>query len=1449
MSTPSGSTPSLTPSRSPSPEPPVQPAFFYNAEGEQPAPSPDATGRLLFTPEDDPLAQRGIPVFKPSMEEFQDFERYMERIECWGNRSGIVKVIPPKDWSDALPSVEPQLANVRIMSPIEQNFLGGTGRFRQQNIEKRRSMSVREWVELCSKDGYHAPSASEVGLHHAPVAGKAKRRVSRRATTETEATDVKEEDEAINVPASPPITDTHAAGSPKEEDEDTKASRPHRRKTHKQVADEKAVKDVAFMAKFKPHQDWLPFGMQPSDYTPEYCKELERHYWRNCGMGKSPWYGADTQGSLFTPDTTAWNVSCLPSYLTRLLPSSSQGLPGVNTPYLYFGMWRATFAWHVEDMDLFSINYIHFGAPKFWYAIPQGRAGAFETTMRNFFPREPTQCSQFLRHKSFLVSPKNLASYSCRPNTLVQHAGEFVITYPRGYHAGFNLGLNCAESVNFALESWVKLGRKARACNCVGDSVRIDVDQLLQDRAAEDAGQAPQDAPNRSSLSTAAKKATQGKKRKAPSPASKDAEMPRAKRIKMRPPHAEAGPSTSGTVVTSGTVATSGTMAIKGHPKSVTLKLGAAPLGEELFPCCLCVGREQEGLLRVQEPPVGVATVALDLSRGWRAHELCARVVPETWVDEVDEGLGFREKVVFGVDAIEKARWQLKCTACVRARAKAHGAPIQCTKGKCSKAFHISCAREGGEAGISFRVLDEVEKQVVLVDAYAAGGGGAMNVDGQGQQGADEGTVIKTIRKTEVEVLCSQHNPTVAASKKAAKQARIRDQLRALPPLSRIKLRVSSGVFEVTLVRVLEEACAVEVIWDRGARREFRWGSVVFGATDMPVEQKPTELVEKEVGREGEPVQVQQAYFGAYGAQHYSGPPYGAQPSAPSPSAQSYVASGSQPYASTSQPYAPSTSQGYGQQPYGAQPYASRPYQAPYHQTYYQAAASQPPYQPYGAQGSQSHCQAAAGQVPYAPATPATAAPAYQGQASAPSYQGQAPAPAYQGQQAPAPAYQGQQAPAPAPPASTAAYQGQATAYQGQATAYQGQATAYQGQASPPPAASGGFSYFGAAPTVQQYAPSTTGTQCAPSTTGTQCAPSTPAPSSTQPSVAAQPQAGPSQSQAGPSQSQAGPSRPPTTQPVPAPSQPASGPSRPPTTQPADPSRPPTTQPQPAHSQPQPHPQATHSQPRFTYQPPPLSYVVSGATYGQPGPGSYAQSAPGGYAGAQPAGGYAQPVPGLYAQPAPGGYAQPAPGGYAGAQPAPYAGAQPAPYSGAQPAPYSGAQPAPYAGALPAPSYPAAKPHYPAPPGGYAPPPGSYAGAAQPPGAYAGAAQPPPYAQQPPPGAYGSTWQHQQQPHYTYTSSSHYRPADRTQLQWQEPYRPERAGLAGEKGGLTSTAQVAPTMAKGAQSAPAASVASASATSTTTAAENGKGEKGIPGQGQTNGAEGAMAEAGSAQKA
>ena len=83
----------------------------------------------------------------------------------------------------------------------------------------------------------------------------------------------------------------------------------------------------------------------------------------------------------------------------------------------------------------------------------------------------------------------------------------------------------------------------------------------------------------------------------------------------------------------------------------------------------------------------------------------------------------------------------------------------------------------------------------------------------------------------------------MAAQKKASKQDKIRNDLLALPSMARIKIRVSSGVFEVSLIRVIEDTSSVEVLWDRGVKREFKWGSVVFGSTDGPVQQKPSEIV------------------------------------------------------------------------------------------------------------------------------------------------------------------------------------------------------------------------------------------------------------------------------------------------------------------------------------------------------------------------------------------------------------------------------------------------------------------------------------------------------------------------------------------------------------------------------------------------------------------------------
>lgn len=65
-------------------------------------------------------------------------------------------------------------------------------------------------------------------------------------------------------------------------------------------------------------------------------------------------------------DVAQWNIGNLRTILDMVERECGTIIEGVNTPYLYFGMWKTTFAWHTEDMDLYSINYLHFGEPKSW---------------------------------------------------------------------------------------------------------------------------------------------------------------------------------------------------------------------------------------------------------------------------------------------------------------------------------------------------------------------------------------------------------------------------------------------------------------------------------------------------------------------------------------------------------------------------------------------------------------------------------------------------------------------------------------------------------------------------------------------------------------------------------------------------------------------------------------------------------------------------------------------------------------------------------------------------------------------------------------------------------------------------------------------------------------------------------------------------------------------------
>lgn len=316
--------------------------------------------------------------------------------------------------------------------------------------------------------------------------------------------------------------------------------------------------------------------------------------------------------------------------------------------------------------------------------------------------------------------------------------------------------------------------------------MRIDIDQLLRERET-DREHATQDRESSTKFKPASQKKdnikeelqdnivslkTASRKRKLEAGAA----VANAKKVKVKGEPASHNEPTS-----------------KPQPKlSITLKLGPRTDQEEIYPCCLCVATNPEGLLHVINPPFARKDVveAAGHPTVWMAHEFCARVVPETWVDISVRPDGSSEKFVYGVDGIVKDRWNLvcpppglfslihtlydfppqKCAACTKGKLKAHGAPIQCSKGKCAKAFHVNCARDGEITGIVFGVVREVDKEVILLDDTPPIEQSIPIAVTEGQRHMTEnamlhkhnsspGCVVKVVKKFEIQTLCTQHNP------------------------------------------------------------------------------------------------------------------------------------------------------------------------------------------------------------------------------------------------------------------------------------------------------------------------------------------------------------------------------------------------------------------------------------------------------------------------------------------------------------------------------------------------------------------------------------------------------------------------------------------------------------------------------------------------------------------
>jgi hypothetical protein len=202
--------------------------------------------------------------------------------------------------------------------------------------------------------------------------------------------------------------------------------------------------------------EWFgKFGKNPDNLAE---LDLEREFWR---LVESPFenleveYGADLHSSRFgsgfpsfethpfeKSSSCPWNLKNLPILQDSLLRFIKQDISGMMIPWVYVGMCFSTFCWHTEDHYTYSINYLHRGSTKTWYGVPSSHADQFEETMRATVPELFEHQPDLLFHLVTLLSPIKLKDHGVRVVRAYQREGEFIVTFPRAYLAGFNQGVS-----------------------------------------------------------------------------------------------------------------------------------------------------------------------------------------------------------------------------------------------------------------------------------------------------------------------------------------------------------------------------------------------------------------------------------------------------------------------------------------------------------------------------------------------------------------------------------------------------------------------------------------------------------------------------------------------------------------------------------------------------------------------------------------------------------------------------------------------------------------------------------------------------------------------------------------------------------------------------------------------------------------------------------------------
>ncbi|XWS17995.1 hypothetical protein CRYUN_Cryun32bG0004100 [Craigia yunnanensis] len=368
------------------------------------------------------------PVFYPTVEEFEDTLTYIEKIRAEAESFGICRIVPPPSWTPPCPLKEKDIwEHAKFSTRIQQVDL----------LQNRRPMRKKTRSRKRKRRRHSRMGAAR-----------------RRANSSSESILTSESDEKFGFNSGSDFT----------------------LEEFQRYADE--FKETYFRRDCD--EDLKPGVVEYRKWEPSW-EDIEGEYWRIVEQPTDEvevYYGADletgTFGSGFPKVSSmstgndadkyvisGWNLNNFPRLEGSVLSFEGCDISGVLVPWLYVGMCFSSFCWHVEDHHLYSLNYMHWGDPKIWYGVPGNHASSLEAAMRKHLPDLFEEQPDLLHELVTQLSPSVLKAEGVPVYRAVQHSGEFVLTFPRAYHSGFNCGFNCAEAVNVAPVDWLEHGQHA----------------------------------------------------------------------------------------------------------------------------------------------------------------------------------------------------------------------------------------------------------------------------------------------------------------------------------------------------------------------------------------------------------------------------------------------------------------------------------------------------------------------------------------------------------------------------------------------------------------------------------------------------------------------------------------------------------------------------------------------------------------------------------------------------------------------------------------------------------------------------------------------------------------------------------------------------------------------------------------------------------------------------